>query len=191
MSERICSVADCTDPVHARGRCSKHDYRWRRYGDTAMSQRRSPSDPLPPCSIPGCSMPTQRIIRGLCENHYFRNRKHGDPGPADLMLIRGQPVRRFWAGIAALGPAPESAPDLGPCWLWGGHPDGKGYGQIKVDGRFVMVHRFSFELLVGPIPADLTIDHLCMVKLCVCPAHLEPVTGEENTRRAVAARMRR
>ncbi len=54
-------------------------------------------------------------------------------------------------------------------------------------------HRFAYELLVGPIPDGLVIDHLCRVRHCVNPAHMEPVTRWENTLRggsfsAVAAR---
>lgn len=49
-------------------------------------------------------------------------------------------------------------------------------------------HRFVYELLVGPIPAGLTIDHLCRVTSCVRPDHLEPVTNAENVRRMNVSR---
>ncbi len=57
------------------------------------------------------------------------------------------------------------------------------YGQLGVDGTKVQAHRFAYELLVGPIPDGLEIDHLCRVTACVNPAHLEPVTGQVNTLR--------
>jgi hypothetical protein len=71
--------------------------------------------------------------------------------------------------------------------MWMGSQDGHGYGQVNVDGIPTKAHRVAFELHVGPIPDGLHIDHLCRVRLCVNPAHLEPVTAAENTRRQLAA----
>jgi hypothetical protein len=48
-----------------------------------------------------------------------------------------------------------------------------------------MAHRFSYLKLVGPIPEGLQIDHLCRVRHCVNPDHLEPVTNKENIRRGI------
>lgn len=52
-----------------------------------------------------------------------------------------------------------------------------------MDGERKVVHRIAYELLVGPIPDGLQLDHLCRVRNCVNPDHLEPVTGQENMRR--------
>jgi hypothetical protein len=75
----------------------------------------------------------------------------------------------------------------GECWLWLGRKNPKGYGQMAIDKRQRSVHRVSYETFVGPIPEGLEIDHLCRVRHCVNPAHLEPVTSRENKRRAAAA----
>jgi hypothetical protein len=69
----------------------------------------------------------------------------------------------------------------GECWLWQGALDKKGYGVYGKPRRFA--HRIVYEEIVGPIPAGLTIDHLCRVKCCVNPAHMEPVTIGENVLR--------
>ena len=69
------------------------------------------------------------------------------------------------------------------CWLWTGHRNTKGYGKFRVDGRTVSAHRFSWEMVNGPIPPGLTQDHLCRTPACVRPDHLEPVTNLENTLR--------
>lgn len=74
------------------------------------------------------------------------------------------------------------------CWLWTGSTNEKGYGRFKVAGKNVRAHRFAYELLVEPIPDDLQLDHLCEVKACVNPAHLEVVDNAENTRRRYAGR---
>lgn len=74
------------------------------------------------------------------------------------------------------------------CWLWTGAATNKyGHSQVQFDGRNVYVHRLSYELLVGPIPKGLVLDHLCRNARCVNPEHLEPVTLGENTRRIVRA----
>lgn len=73
------------------------------------------------------------------------------------------------------------------CWEWTGCHNGLGYGQVTVARKMRSAHRTSYELLVGPIPSGLEIDHLCRVRGCINPAHLEPVTHLENMRRAAEA----
>lgn len=70
------------------------------------------------------------------------------------------------------------------CWLWKGWTLSDGYGSFNVDSRKIKAHRFSYEGLVGPIPEGLHLDHLCLVKACINPSHLEPVTPGENVRRS-------
>jgi hypothetical protein len=69
------------------------------------------------------------------------------------------------------------------CWICQRGHCKDGYCQISVDGRLHLVHRMAYELLVGPIPAGLQIDHLCRNKACWNPEHLEPVDGHTNTLR--------
>jgi hypothetical protein len=66
------------------------------------------------------------------------------------------------------------------CWLWTGPKNNHGYGRV---GPNLYVHRLAYEQLVGQIPDGLQLDHLCNVRHCVNPAHLEPVTKQENLRR--------
>jgi hypothetical protein len=71
------------------------------------------------------------------------------------------------------------------CWLWTAYCNPAGYGKFAI-GRLPQwyAHRWSYTQFVGPIPDGLQIDHLCRVKACVNPDHLEAVTGAVNTRRA-------
>lgn len=82
---------------------------------------------------------------------------------------------------AILGKARET-PGSG-CWIWTGSKGEDGYGSVRYRRRVWRAHRAAYTILVGPIPAGLELDHLCRVRACVNPAHLEPVTGEENIRR--------
>jgi hypothetical protein len=73
-----------------------------------------------------------------------------------------------------------------PCWIWQLVAPPHGYGRICRKFGWSS-HRFSYENHVGPIPPGLEIDHLCRVRLCCNPDHLEPVTPAENRRRAAAS----
>lgn len=68
-------------------------------------------------------------------------------------------------------------------WLWLGCLNRKGYAQIGLGPKVLRAHRFAFELFRGPLSASLDIDHLCRVRCCVNPHHLEPVTHRENCKR--------
>ncbi len=73
------------------------------------------------------------------------------------------------------------------CWSWLGQHNVQGYGRVKgLEGKPRMAHRVAYELLRGPIPAGLTLDHLCRNTSCVNPWHMEPVTGRVNTQRHFA-----
>lgn len=70
------------------------------------------------------------------------------------------------------------------CWEWAGRGTPNGYGHIRTGGgKRQMVHRVSYEMTYGPIPEGLDLDHLCRVRRCLNPAHLEAVTHRVNTLR--------
>lgn len=72
------------------------------------------------------------------------------------------------------------------CWLWTAARNQNGYGRFWDGVRLVQAHRWSYEYHVGAIPEGLQLDHLCRVRHCVNPEHLEPVTHAENGRRGLA-----
>lgn len=84
--------------------------------------------------------------------------------------------------------------DENGCWRWQLKIAKTGYGVAAGPRRAgqpktVLAHRLSYETFVGNIPDGLQIDHLCRVRDCVNPLHLEPVTGDENLRRARLAKV--
>lgn len=76
------------------------------------------------------------------------------------------------------------------CWLWLGYCE-QGYGRLSsnaaIDGDR-QVHRVTYRLLRGEIPEGLELDHLCRVRCCVNPDHLEPVTKQVNIQRGLAGK---
>lgn len=65
------------------------------------------------------------------------------------------------------------------CFLWTGSTS-YGYGLIRWNGKQVRAHRLAYQYFKGPIPEGKEINHLCEVRCCVNPAHLEAVTHREN-----------
>lgn len=121
------------------------------------------------CSVDGCER--TEWAKALCGMHYQRVRNTGSPH-------RPKPTveERFWAKVDKSG----------ECWLWTGYimPNGYGFwGYGHPVATKTTSHRFAYELTNGPIPDGLHIDHLCRVRACCRPDHLEAVTQAENNHR--------
>lgn len=174
-----CIESGCGRPVRGRGLCGTHYAYRRRHGTLPPLVR--PSG----CRIDGCDR--KHEARGLCGMHYQRLTKIGNLGQP---LVTGPDEERFWAKVDRSGS--ESS-----CWLWqGGVSTSTGYGNVWWQGTTRRAHRVAHELLIGPVPDGLQLDHLreiCGNKTCVKvvadqfgPAHLEPVTGRVNILRSTS-----
>lgn len=120
------------------------------------------------CSFNGCDRP--HYSKGLCSGHYAQKRRGWDLCPLRPSSI-GIPVeQRFWAKVQKTD----------GCWEWNAATDSHGYGQIRINGRNVLAHRFSWELSNGPIPEGMFLDHRCSNPPCVNPSHLRIVTQSQN-----------
>lgn len=177
MAQRICSIDDCTKTVNpggGRGWCATHYMRWRRHGDPRVGgvvQRQTGTGQ--PCSVISCVRPV--VALDYCERHYRRFKRSGSPTGGRVSPGSLTDEERFWSKVDRTG----------TCWLWADAPNSAGYGTFKVAGlNPFMAHRYSYELAGGVLTPGKTIDHLCRVRLCVNPDHLEEVTYEENLRRA-------
>ncbi|MCZ4497891.1 MAG: endonuclease [Marmoricola sp.] len=177
---RLCTIEGCEQQHYARGWCQRHWSRWRKTG-TTEDRVFVPQA----CSVPDCERDARR--NGYCAMHDRRAKANGDP--LTVQVILNDPAARFETYVDRSGPIPDYAPDLGPCWIWNGvRHKTLDYGRFSIGHRYVQAHRWSYEHHVGPISEGLQIDHLCRVRPCVRPSHLEPVTGQENLRREAEAR---
>lgn len=83
---------------------------------------------------------------------------------------------RFWNKV-------QPNPDTG-CWEWTGSKNKRApYGRFLWQGKVELAHRLAYEMLIGPIPEGLVIDHCCRHHSCVNPAHLDIVTQRDNVLR--------
>lgn len=165
--KRTCQIDNCDRPFVARGMCQTHYQSARERGDFA------PRGFYPPgatCAVSDCDR--RPAAAGLCTMHRRRVRRHGS---TDLPS-RPPWEPRFWAKV-------DKQTD--GCWIWSAsrYVRRGGYGQFNLNGTAVKAHRIAYELVKGPIPDGLVLDHLCRVTACVNPDHLEAVTQQENTRR--------
>lgn len=87
-------------------------------------------------------------------------------------FVSSPAVVRFWPKVDRRGPD--------RCWPWRPTAAAGTYGKFWTGSRLVWAHRFAYELIVGPIPEGLQLDHLCRNRNCVNAAHLEPVTNKIN-----------
>lgn len=132
------------------------------------------------CAVDGCLRSRQR--REWCDTHYRRVQRTGSPrGDVAVRPPPGRPLRDRLL---------DYVDQSGDCWLWTASKSPNGYGKFSVDCVMRMAHRVAYEVFVGPIPEGLHVDHLCKVRHCVRPDHLEAVTQAENNRRAFGGKCR-
>lgn len=137
------------------------------------------------CQVENCG-PADVIVRGFCGKHYQRWLKWGDV--TYVAPNYGGQSGEIDKKTGLLVRAKDKIQVTETCWLWEGSVVSDGYGSIRHLGVWWSTHRYVYTTLVGTIPEGLELDHLCNVRNCVNPDHLEPVTGRENKRRVGARR---
>ena len=119
------------------------------------------------CSVDGCDRKGE-TRRGFCNMHYLRWKRNGN-----TETIPTDPMSRFL----------RNTQKTDGCWLWTGYLSRENRGVVNLKTGKVFAYRLGYELLVGPIPEGLTLDHLCVNPQCVNPDHLEPVPAGVNALR--------
>lgn len=104
--------------------------------------------------------------------------------PAGLgALPFARPANAEWASQIDRRLSDRIDAQINGCWLWTGATVSCGYGQINRGGRKQMAHRYMYIKLRGEIPGNLECDHLCWVRRCVNPNHIDLVDHKTNKRR--------
>jgi hypothetical protein len=89
-----------------------------------------------------------------------------------------------WKDVDAIDRFMSKTDVTNGCWYWKGLTQ-RGYGVFSIHCRPMRAHRFIYEYCRGKIPKGLVLDHLCRVKNCVNPSHLEAVTDRVNLLRGI------
>lgn len=125
------------------------------------------------CNVEGCE--EKHLAKGYCRKHYLRLYKNDS---LESSVMRGvATIERVLSRIEY---------SMTGCWVFLGCKTERGYGHVRDRGKMRMAHIISYEHFIGQIPEGKELDHVCRNRPCVNPAHLEPVTHQENVRRGLA-----
>lgn len=147
-NQRICSVEVCGKPAKAKGYCTAHYKRMRRWGDPLLY---APVKEKKTCSVIDCGLPVN--ARGLCNKHYPRLKRYGDPAKP----VNEHRSKAAWEFLDSAMLCHGSG-----CLIWPFSTNGSGYATIMFDGEHVLVHRISCVIRHGPSPAGKPLSlHEC------------------------------
>lgn len=185
MDAYRCRVDGCDDVVKVVSRqlCGLHYRRWQLGKDLDAPKRERVTNQGRPCSVIECGDLAR--TKGLCRHHY-RLHLQGRPLTESRRAQPRAPWQvRIWRFIEFGG---EVRPGVtSSCWQWGSSVDPvTGYGSLSVPGdsgrnRTQAAHRMMWQLINGPIPKGLLLDHVCRNRACVNVHHLRLVTPYMNT----------
>lgn len=175
-----CSFRGCVNVSNSHGLCVAHGAQKKR--GTKLKRLRKAYSRLSgkTCEGPECSRPAN--YRGLCTTHTWQAIKYG--------RSKLKPIRP--TGRELLETKLNRLLDKRPngCWLWTGAKQ-KGYA-IAFDPnlkKIRLLHRIMKERQLGVLLESYQfLDHICRVRNCVNPDHLDLVTRSENTKRMLAWR---
>lgn len=170
MTKSNCSFDGCDYPadIIGIGLCRSHYSQQYRGEELRPIQRKKQWES---CSFPGCDRKHYGL--GLCHPHWQQQHNGYELKP---LRIKWDSLREKMEHYLT--------PDENGCWIWQLSLSPQGYGRVQWKGRFFQVHRKLWLELGREIPEGLELDHLCRVRACANPDHLEPVTHLENMLRS-------
>lgn len=158
--------------------------------NTLSEQSVMPLKPiLPPCV---CRNPFCKIPFGYCHCRCGQKTRLAKITNKKRYRVAGMPYRYAHGHDRCKSGQPYSIENRGyktPCWVWQRHINKSGYGMMRdhsMGGKLRSAHRTYYEQRRGKVPDGMTLDHLCRVRQCVNPEHLEPVTHLVNVLRGVS-----
>jgi hypothetical protein len=173
MNDGICSIPDCTKPVHKKSWCTTHYARWYKHGDPNWATSRIPTGAI--CSIAGCSAP-QKSSKGWCRKHYLRAQRNNG-NPLGGRTLDGEPKAYFEKQLFVV---------TDECKTWPYNTDHYGYGILRVGAHHRKVHRLACEAFYGPpgnesLEAAHGFDQPCTSRACFNGFHLAWKTRQKNS----------
>ena len=168
QNTQLCACGCGTPTAHRSDRAKPNKYA---FGHGPVKQPRDPRIPKGMCQC-GCGQKTTIAT--------MSDRRSG--------WLKGEPTLYVFGHQSRKSPVDYIEEDRGyktPCWIWQRSIDDGGYGTVHIGRTTVRSHRHVYEKIKREkIPSGMELYHLCEVRPCVNPDHLEPVTNRENRRRS-------